>query len=205
MGSKRSARRHLDAGDVLKTSGFDGYWGCAVVLTNRGKTAEFDPMCHIGITAAVYHHDFSFDELDLSALSILEFDVQIRVGPHRYSWLRRETCIGIYASRMNDHTHVIGRIDPHRVYTRPLSFDVGDGSGDGWPLCGPVSDSLGNEAVISWRQTHDREEWERELAAHHQLTEDLELRLSEEAREHRLKKKARPNKSVKKDDPPGHG
>jgi len=203
MGSKRSTRRYLEAGEVLKTSGFDGYWGCAVVLTNRGRTADFDPMCHIGITSVVYQHDYSFDELDPSALSILEFDRQIRVGPNRYAPLPLETCIGIYASRMNDYTEVIGHVDPRRVFSRPLRFDFEEGSSDWWPLCGPVSESLGNEAVITWRRAHDREAWEREFEVHHQSTEDLELRLAEKGRQQRRNRKGRPSTSSETDDPSG--
>ncbi|MAG34203.1 MAG: hypothetical protein CL908_25270 [Deltaproteobacteria bacterium] len=74
------------------------------------------------------------------------------------------------------------------LYSDPLTYDVGDGTGAGWPLGGPVSASLGGEAVISWRRLHDREGCEQDVAASRQSTEDLFERLREEDRERRRRK-----------------
>ena len=171
MATRKPTRKHMQAGDLLKTSPVEGYWGCAVVLTHRGKTEEFAPMCHIALTQLVLRHDYAFEELDVASLEVLEFDRQIRIGPNEYASLRRETCIGIYASRLNANVVLVGTADPGQIYPAAPSWDVGDGTGNGWPLCGPVSASLGSEAVIAWRRVHDRVQWEADVAASRKATE----------------------------------
>ena len=182
-------RRHHDLLEVpqqlnsflpvaLKTHPFDGYWGCAIVLTTRGRKERFDPMCHIGITTAVFTHDYQFGELDTSRLEILTSDVQIRAGPHQHIHGPQETCIGIYASKVNSYVNVIGRTEALCVYPHRLTYRVGDGANGGWPFCGPVRASLGYEAVHEWRSVHD---WasagRRFIAAAEKSTEEMfELR-----------------------------
>ena len=181
----------LDAGDVLSTHPDSEYWGCALVLTARGATDGFDPMCHIGITPAVFHREFAFSELDLDRLSILEFDREIRLTDGTYTHLRRETCIGIYSRRYNAHVRVIGRADVASLPLPTLTFDVGDGANGGWPLCGRVQAHLGGEAVAAWRAVHDRERWLQERDAARSRTEETFARIREDERRKRLARKAR--------------
>lgn len=84
---------------------------------------------------------------------------------------------------------IIARVDTRRIYCEPLAYDVGDGAGEGWPLCGPVSASLGSDAVIAWRSVLDREQWEKDGVASHQSTEEILSRLAAEAKDKRKKRK----------------
>ncbi|MCU1288047.1 MAG: hypothetical protein JWN60_276, partial [Acidobacteria bacterium] len=47
-------KKLLQKGDVIKTNPREGFWGCAVVISEREKTKERDPMCHIAITQVVF-------------------------------------------------------------------------------------------------------------------------------------------------------
>jgi len=177
----------LDTGDVLITHPHPEYWGCALVLTARGAPDG----CLIGITPAVFRHEFAFSELDLDRLSILEFDREIRQADGTYRHLRRETCIGIYTRRPNANVRVIGHVDVASLALPELNFDVGDGSNGGWPLYGPVGDHLGGEAIAAWRAVHDRERWLQELDAARKRTDEMFARIREEDRLKRLARKMR--------------
>ena len=183
----RRPKKLLEIGDVLKTNPVDGYWGCALVLSVRGKTEEFDPMCHIAVTSTVFRRDYELSDLDVPTLAILEFDRQARVGPNEYVPLRHETAIGIYARKHTDAVNVVGNIDVSFITPDPLTFDVGNGSDGGWPLCGPVEKSLGYEAVHAWRAVHDRENWLADIDAARKSHEALMERLAEERRSKRKK------------------
>src|SRR3982751_1707839 len=89
--------RPLRRGDVIKTHPRDGYWGCAVVLTEPCEQENLLPLCHIGITPIVIRHDYRWAEIEGAELSILEFDRGVRTAPLTYA-SRRETCIGLYTS-----------------------------------------------------------------------------------------------------------
>ena len=194
MTRRGSTTKYLEVGDVLKTHPSEGYWGCAVVLSCRGKTERFNPMCHIGITTVVFTHDYRFEELDTSKLEILTSDVEIRVAPYQYIHSRRKTCIGLYASKVNSHVNVIGRIgrsEARRIYPHRLAYRVGDGANGGWPFYGPVRASLGHEAVGEWRSVHDRASWEKDIAAAEKSFEEMFSRLAREAREKRKRKNSK--------------
>lgn len=152
----------LHIGDVLKTNPIDGYWGCAVVLTERESTSQLDPMCHIAIATTVFRRDFTFDDLNLSQLEVLVFERGVRVAPQTYV-PRIETCIGVY-SRKRNPLPILGKVDPQSVFSDPLAFVAGDGTDGGWPFCGNVTPILGNEAVHAWRAEHDTEAYNREVA-----------------------------------------
>ena len=189
---RRAAKQRLVAiGDVLKTHPMDGYWGCALVLSARDKTGQFDPMSHIGITSLVFTHDYAFHELDLKGLEILEDDVSIRVGPGSYAHWRRSLCIGIYSRRITPAVHVIGNLDVASLVPAPLTFEAGDGTDGGWPFCGRVEESLGYEAVHAWRSVHDRTQWLSDIAAAEKSHEEMLVRLKEEDRQKRKNAKAR--------------
>lgn len=168
MGKSRAL---LEIGDVIKTHPVDGYWGCAVVLTQREATEQFDPMCHIGITSTVLRNDFAFEDLDTSRFTILTMERRVRIDAET-SATRRETCIGIY-SRKRSPLPVLGQIDPTSVFSEPLEFIAGNGADGGWPFCGGVTKSLGNEAVHEWRAKHDAEACEREIAEASASFEDI--------------------------------
>jgi hypothetical protein len=167
------------------------YWGCALVLTACAATEELAPLCHIGITPAVFRHAYAFSEVDLGRLSILEFDREIRLDDGTYTHLRHETCIGIYARWYTAHVRVIGHVDVGSLRVPELTFDVGDGTNGGWPLYGPVQGHLGGEAVAAWRAVHDRERWLQERDTARRRTDEMFARLREDARLKRVARKTR--------------
>jgi hypothetical protein len=177
-----NAIKHLLEGDLLKTSPARGFWGCAVVLKAPCRPVDdemMSSMCHIGITSHIQVHDFVAQELDVTALDILEVDQEIRRAPNDYVPHRSVPAIGIYTNRINRHVQLLGSIDALGIYCSsrtPLSWEVGDGTDGGWPLCGEVSARLGYEAVHAWRSIHDRDRW---LADRDEARAETEARLSQ--------------------------
>jgi hypothetical protein len=182
-------QRLLSVGDVLKTNPLEGYWGCAVVLSARDKTVEFDPMCHIGITTTVFTHDYALDELPLSDLRILTGEEEIYDADTRSNLRRPVTCIGIYARKLKVPLDVITNIDPTFLCAIPLQFEIGTGIGEGWPLRGPVTNRLGYEAVHAWRSVHDYEQWQADVAAGRKSHQEMLARLAEQRRQARERKR----------------
>ena len=177
--TKTSTNSLLSLGDVLRTHPLDGYWGCAIVLTVREKTEQFDPMCHIGITTAVFRHEYGFGEINPSNLTILQHDQEIRIAPYTYRPLGKETCIGIYSRKVTPAVAVIGSVDPSSIYPARLKFVAGDSTDGGWPFCGKIDSSLGYEAVHLWRAENDREAWLKDIAAAEKSHEEMLVRLKD--------------------------
>lgn len=180
-----AAPRILSRGDVLKTNPLEGYWGCALVLSAQDETPESDPMCHIGITSTVFTHDYDFEELEIEKLEILQRDRQIRTGLDLACATVRETSIGMYSRAVDSSIDIIGNVDVSSVFTAPLEFKFGDGTGDGWPGCGVVEKSLGYEAVHEWRSVHDRAQWLQDMAEAERTHREMLAALAEEDREKR--------------------
>lgn len=78
----------------------------------------------------------------------------IRGEPFEYGQ-RREVCIGIYKRKVTTDLSVLGRVDSACIRTPPLSFQIGNGSDGGWPLC-RLGGNFGSEAIDEWRRVHDR-------------------------------------------------
>jgi hypothetical protein len=134
-----------------------------VVLATRPKTKDFHSKCHVGITPIARRREFDLSEISPAELTILQFEQHIRLGIGDYVPHLR-TCIGIYSNHRVPKLDIIGRVDPSAVYLLPLTDEVGDGSDGRFPLCGPITPSLGFEAVVSWRRTHEPEAWADEVA-----------------------------------------
>ena len=64
----------LNKGDVIRTQPQEGFWDIAVVLSQREKTPELHPMCHIAITPLLFHHKVSFEEISIIDLKPLIFE-----------------------------------------------------------------------------------------------------------------------------------
>ena len=146
-------KENFSKGDVIRTTPKDGYWGIAVVLSEREKTTEFLPMCHIAITAAVFKYQVEFSELNFDDLKPLEFNRFYRHIPNK-TFSKIETLIGVYPRKNRAKLAVIGNIDPSKIYTGPLPFSPDYGLEVKWPLCGYVSSSLGSEAVIQFERSN---------------------------------------------------
>ena len=73
-------------------------------------------------------------------------------------------CIEIYSSKLVKGIEVIGKIETEPYYSDVLQFKIGNGSDGGWPLCGPLSKSLGYQSVHQWRKINDRNAWLSDIA-----------------------------------------
>ena len=173
-------KKLLNKGDVIKTHPRKGFWGCAVVISQREKTEDRDPMCHIAITSVVFQHDYEFSELDTSKLDVLVFDREYRLKPNEV-FTKREILIGVYSRKVDDSVKIIGNIDTSRIHDGPLPFEPWYDLEVTYPLCGKVDASfLGGEAVTTWRRTRDREAVENEILAADKEHWDLIARMKRE-------------------------
>ena len=179
----------LQPGDVIQTHPKRGFWGCAIVLSARDSTDELHPTSHIGITTLISKQKYTWSSLDSRQLKIVKFSPLIRVGPNEYYQSNEpRTCIGIYTLKNTTGLRIIGRVNPIDVYDKPLTFEIGNGTKGKFPLCGPIPEDLGHEAVLTWRLTHDKERLEQESAKAMREFERFEQkRLSEQ----RAKRQAR--------------
>jgi len=138
-------------GDVILTHPEEGFWGIAIVLSEREKTKEFLPMCHIAITPLILQRPISMTDLESCDLKPLEFARGYRTVPNGPVYVM-ETLIGIYTRRNKPGLAVLGMVDPLRCYSGPLPFSPNYGSDVKWPLYGDVTPTLGYEALVHWRR-----------------------------------------------------
>ena len=169
MESKK-VKKFLEVGDVIKTNPFEGFWVCSLVLSSREKTKDFNGLCHIAVTNLVFTHDFAISEIDSADHMILHRENRIGITV---------PCINVYASRIKPGIEVIGNIDVSALYKKPLTFEIGDGSEGGWPSCGPVSKSIGFEAIHQWRSINDRVQWILDIKDAEKSHEEMLQRLKE--------------------------
>jgi hypothetical protein len=144
-------KKAFEQGDVIRTNPKEGYWGIAVVLSEKEKTEEFLPMCHIAITPLVFTHEVQFEDLDLAELKPLEFKRVYKHIPDETLY-KMETLIGVYTRRNKAKLHVIGMVDPSKVYSGPLPFSPDYGLEVTWPLCGDTSQRLGSDAIVNYER-----------------------------------------------------
>lgn len=163
----------LNKGDVIKTNPQNGYWGCALVLNVREHNDEFQPLCLIAVTDFISKEDFSFAQLPVEKLSVLNIERSLRVGVNEYCDYGKEVCIEIHTRRMKSGQEVIGRIENFPFKMPVLTYEVGDGKGLEYPLCGPITASLGFQAVIAWRKANEKEAFQSDVQDSRQKTEDV--------------------------------
>lgn len=166
---KTEVKNLLNKGDVIKTNPREGYWGVAIVLSERNKTNEFDPMCHICITPQVFRHDYEFSEIEGSTFEVLEWQ-QRQLKPNE-ELFKLVTVIGVYSRRIKSPVCVIGNIDVYGIHNGHLPFSPDYGQEVQWPLCGNVEDHLGIEAITAWRSIHDKQALEAEISEYLKLKE----------------------------------
>ncbi|MCW9058472.1 MAG: hypothetical protein OQL11_06350 [Gammaproteobacteria bacterium] len=149
-------KKHIEKGDLLKSNPQEGWWTCSIVLTYQPKSDDFNSMSHVAITNAVFEHDFDLSEVDIGNLKILHTkNNEDHVVP----------CIEIHTSKLVKGIEVIGQLSAESYYPHSLEFRIGNGSDGGWPQCGPLTKSLGYQAVHQWRAINDREAWLNDIAA----------------------------------------
>ncbi len=141
----------LNRGDVILTNPEEGFWGIAIVLSERERTEEFLPMCHIAITPLIQQRPISMADLEASELKPLEFARGYRTVPNGPVYVM-ETLIGVYTRRNKPGLAVLGMVDPLRCYSGPLPFYPNYGLDLKWPICGDVTPKLGSEALVHWRR-----------------------------------------------------
>jgi len=138
-------------GDVILTNPKEGFWGISVVLSEKEKTPERLPMCHIAITPLLFQHKVKFEEINIPDLVPLVFE-RVFSLKGREEFTREETCIGVYTRRNKENLEIIGSIDPTLVYNGPLPFEPWSDLEIKWPLCGDPDKKLGREAYITWER-----------------------------------------------------
>ena len=149
-------KKNIEKGFLLKSNPIDGYWVGSIVLSYQPKSDDFNAMSHVAVTNAVFDHDFEFSEIDTGKLKIIHSrNYEGIVVP----------CIKIHASKLVKGIEVIGQLKPETYYPSTLQFKIGNGSDGGWPQCGPLSKSLGYQAVHQWREINDREAWLSDIVA----------------------------------------
>jgi len=163
-GSRRPApaSKLFSKGDVILTNPAPGFWGIAAVLSERGRTPDFLPMCHIAITPLLFQKEAFFSELDADGLVPLVFDrnytfsLEKRKSRKTEPFTVKEMCIGVYTRRNKVPFKIIGKTDPEAVYAGPLPFEPLYGSEVTFPLYGDAKKDLGYEAYIHWKRNNNR-------------------------------------------------
>jgi hypothetical protein len=144
----------LNKGDVIRTNPHEGFWGIAVVLSEKEKTPERYPMCHIAITPLIFQHKVVFDEINLNDLKPLVFERIFSLkGKEEFS--RKEICIGVYTRKFKADFEIIGSIDSSKIYDGPLPFEPLTDLEIKWPIYGVPTDNLGREAYLTWISEND--------------------------------------------------
>ena len=181
----------LKPGDVIRTHPERGYWGCAVVLSARDSTADFDPMCHIATTTLIKPRRYAWRNISSFDLEIASLSYDIRVVPSEWHPApEARLCIGIYSLKSAEKLDMIGHMDPKVLYPPDLTFEIGDGTSGSFPLCGPIPEYLGHEAVIVWRRIHDAVRLDQEIRKSREAFEAYEAQRLAEARRARIARRS---------------
>lgn len=137
----------FNKGDVILTNPEIGFYGIAVVLSEKEKTPESYPLCHIAITQLIFDKEVKFEDLNLEELKPFEFEeIYDLVGKENFS--KKEVTIGVYTRRNKMNFKIIGKVNPEIVYKGPLPFEPLYNLKITWPLCGDSDEDLGREAYI---------------------------------------------------------
>lgn len=149
-------KKHVEKGDLLKSNPIKDWWTCSIVLTYQPKSDDFNSMSHVAITNTVFEYDFDFSEVDIGSLKVLYTkNYEGHIVP----------CIEIHDSKLVKGIEVIGQLSAESYYPHSLEFRIGNGSDGGWPVCGPLTQSIGYQAVHQWRAANDREAWLSDISA----------------------------------------
>ena len=139
----------FEKGQIILTNPEDGYYGIAVVLSEKEKTPESHPKCHIAITPLIFNRKVELSELNVEQLKPLEFERFYRLeGKEEFS--KKEICIGVYTRRNKQGFEILGKVDSEKVYDGLLPFEPLTGLEITFPLCGDAEKYLGREAFINW-------------------------------------------------------
>ena len=150
--------KQLKPGDVIRTNPRDGFWGCAVVLSDFPKVeGTVGPQCHIAVTPVVEKHPFALKEISPGELVILDF-LEFYTPRRDVTLHNTRRCILLYPNTaLPAPLEVIGSIDAGSIYNGPPLKPIAGGGPGEYPAIMPHDpfSSLGFEAVIAWRRIHD--------------------------------------------------
>jgi len=141
----------FNKGDIIQTNPENGYYGIAVVLSEKEKTVESHPKCHIAISPIIFDKEIKFEDLDLSQIKPFNYG-RIYSLENQEEFVKYEITIGVYTRRNKHNFKIIGKIDPNLVYDGPLPFEPYINLKITWPLCGDANELLGREAYINWKR-----------------------------------------------------
>lgn len=173
-------KKHLEAGDILKTQPIPGFWVASIVLATQARTEDFTPMCLIGSTPCVFQHDFAFSELVPATLTIARGISGLQAD---------RPLLYLYESRLNQEVEVIGSIDLTQFPSLRFTLQFSRQSMPEWPMAGRLCRSIGSGAVHAWRSAHDHERWLADLSQAKRSHEAMISRIKEEARAKRQEKR----------------
>jgi len=156
---KKTEIKLFNKGDVILTNPEEGFWGIAVVLSEREKTPEFSAECHIATTPLIFQREIEFSELNIDDLVPLEFEREYTFELQKRKpapFTRTETIIGVYSRNNKANFKIIGNVNPEKVYNGPLPFLPLIDLEVTFPLCGIAEKFwLGREAFITWERKNN--------------------------------------------------
>ncbi|MEI7510524.1 MAG: hypothetical protein WCJ62_13795 [Flavobacterium sp.] len=141
-----SKQKIFSRGNVILTNLSNGYFGIAVVLSEREKTSEFLAKCHIAITPLLSEKEIKFEEIDLKYLKPFYKTVNYNLK-NIPEFSTQELTIGVYNRRNKMNLKIIGNIDPNLVYEGPLPFEPFYDLEIKWPIYGDFEESSANAAL----------------------------------------------------------
>ena len=146
---KKSKISFFTKGDVILTTPERGFFGIAIVLSEREKTTEQFAGCHIGIIDILCKSEIKFEDLNFDNLNILDFDRTYNLQ-NKEIFYKKETLIGVYNTKNKTNFKIIGTIDPKIIYDGPLPFEPWYDLEVKWPLYGDSDEYLGREAYLTF-------------------------------------------------------
>lgn len=139
----------FNKGDVILTQPEEGFWGIAVVLSEREKTETTFPMCHIALTKIMAKHRINFSDLTIEDLKPLVFE-RIYDLKNKAEFTKTETCIGVYTRKNKANFEIIGNINPALIYDGPLPFAPTSDLEIKFAVYGDAHKTLGREAYLDF-------------------------------------------------------
>ena len=112
----------FNRGNVILTNLSNGYFGIAVVLSDREKTSDHFAKCHIAITPILSEKEINFEDIELIYLRPFNMTVNYNLK-NIAEFSTQELTIGVYNRKNKMNLKIIGNINPNLVYDGPLPFE----------------------------------------------------------------------------------
>lgn len=186
----KKLKNPLRPGDVIRTHPRRGYWGCVVVLSARDSTEKLHPVSHFATTTFISKTKYTWEEIDISELRLLESAHVFRASPGEYYEMPVAPCIDMYTITTAADLDVIGHMDPKQIYPWRITYTVGDRENGRFPLSGPVTSSIGEEAVTAWLEAQDPERARRKMTRELREMERHHAAILEKDRQARTRRKS---------------